>query len=361
MQKKAGKFTRKANGDVVIEGAAIRPTKKSDLVPVENTMPALTDVSADQLIARAIDKGVDVGTMERLLAMRKELKAEFAEEQYNKAMAKFQSECPIIEKRKEVKDDKGKVLYKYAPLDDIVMQVRDILAANGFSYSWDTEENESTITPICIVTHISGHSKRSRFNIPSKGGTSIMSGPQKAAAALTFGKRYAFCNALGIMTGDEDVDAAKDVVEPEPKKEKAKPAEPVYVSGGAVIAIRQLFEQLNVDEAARTAWLVKVYNANGIERLTADQGKKVTVALQAKLKASMEKEKEPVVNVVDPSMTGKETAPIDAERKGWTERAMNCKNQVEAEEIMREMNERNESVPVKEVAKGIMTRIGFNL
>lgn len=360
MKAKTAKFTRKANGDVVIEGATVRRARKSDLVPVNDPTPMMSEPSTDQLISQAIEKGVDVGTMERLLAMRKELRAEFAEEQYNRAMAKFQSECPVIEKRKQAKDGE-KLLYKYAPLDDIVEQTRDIIANNGFSYSWDTEENESTITVFCIVTHTNGHSKRSRFNIPSKGGTSIMSGPQKAAAALTFGKRYAFCNAFGIMTGDEDVDAAKNVVEPEAKKEKPAPKEPVYVSGGTVIAIRQLFEQLNVDETARLSWLMKVYKASGIEYLTVDQGKKVMEALQAKLKKAVDEKKETVVNIVDPSMTGKETAPIDSERKGWTERAMNCKNQTEAEEIMREMNERNESQPVKEVAKGIMTRIGFNL
>ena len=34
-----------------------------------------------------------------------------------------------------------------------------------------------------------------------------MSQTQVEAAALTFAKRYAFCNAFGILTGDEDTDA----------------------------------------------------------------------------------------------------------------------------------------------------------
>ena len=34
-----------------------------------------------------------------------------------------------------------------------------------------------------------------------------MSGSQQNAAANTFSKRYALCNALGILTGDEDTDA----------------------------------------------------------------------------------------------------------------------------------------------------------
>ena len=36
-----------------------------------------------------------------------------------------------------------------------------------------------------------------------------MSQTQVEAAALTFAKRYAFCNAFGILTGDEDTDAKR--------------------------------------------------------------------------------------------------------------------------------------------------------
>ena len=56
---------------------------------------------AEALIAKAIDKNVPVETMERLLAMRRELKAEWAKEEFDKAMSAFQSDCPIIKKRRE--------------------------------------------------------------------------------------------------------------------------------------------------------------------------------------------------------------------------------------------------------------------
>ena len=52
----------------------------------------------ESLIAKAIDKNVSVETMERLLIMRRELKAEWAQTEFDKAMAAFQSECPIIKK-----------------------------------------------------------------------------------------------------------------------------------------------------------------------------------------------------------------------------------------------------------------------
>jgi len=55
---------------------------------------------AEALIAKAIDKNVHVETTERLLMMRRELKAEWAKEAFDKAMSAFQAECPIIKKNK---------------------------------------------------------------------------------------------------------------------------------------------------------------------------------------------------------------------------------------------------------------------
>jgi hypothetical protein len=72
---------------------------KKEIVVKETTV-ALRDNSADALIKQAIEKGTDVATMEKLLAMRKELKAEWSKEQFDKAMAKFQNDCPIIKKGK---------------------------------------------------------------------------------------------------------------------------------------------------------------------------------------------------------------------------------------------------------------------
>jgi len=53
----------------------------------------------ETLIAQAIDKNVPVQTMERLLVMRRELKAEFAKEAFDKAMSEFQAGARQLEKR----------------------------------------------------------------------------------------------------------------------------------------------------------------------------------------------------------------------------------------------------------------------
>jgi hypothetical protein len=83
---------------------------------------APTNNSIEALIAKAIDKNVPVETMERLLAMRRELRAEWAKEEFDKAMAAFQAECPIIDKSSKVSF--GTTRYSYAALDEIVKEVK---------------------------------------------------------------------------------------------------------------------------------------------------------------------------------------------------------------------------------------------
>jgi len=165
---------------------------------------------AEMLIAKAIDKNVPVETMERLLVIRRELKAEWAKAEFDKAMSAFQSDCPIIKKTKSVKTNAGDLAYKYAPLESIVEQVKELLCKHGFSYSVDQPESKQGYIKVAMtVKHSSGHSEVTCLDLPLGNKTSIMSQTQVEAAALTFAKRYAFCNAFGILTGDEDTDAKR--------------------------------------------------------------------------------------------------------------------------------------------------------
>lgn len=164
------------------------------------------EVSIEALLSQAIDKGVPVETMERLLAMRTQLKREAAKEAFDMAMAKFQAECPVIQKTKAVRNN-GQIVYKYEPIEGIVSQVRLPLRDNGFSYSTGMELKELGVKVTVKVTHELGHSEETSMEVPFGAKTGIMSHSQVTAAATTFAKRYAFCNAFGILTGDEDTDA----------------------------------------------------------------------------------------------------------------------------------------------------------
>lgn len=179
---------------------------KKDVAEVSN----VNVLNPSHLLEMAVKQNASIETIEKLLAMRRELKAEWAKEQYDLAMAKFQSECPIIKKTKSgAKTKGGTVAYKYAPLDSIIAQVKDLLDKHGFSYTFKTETQKDGVKVMCIGKHKDGHQETSEIEIPLGKRTDIMSDSQVVASALTFAKRYAFCNVFGIMTADEDDDAGK--------------------------------------------------------------------------------------------------------------------------------------------------------
>jgi hypothetical protein len=228
-------------GNAVAEEA--RKVREAALEPAQEarTLPAVRR-TAEDLIALAVERGAGIETIERMMAVRRELNAEQAKAAFDVAMSEFQAGCPVIVKRKAVYNGEkkgGGIRYVYAPLDDIVRQVGPILSAHGLSHTEDavveassvpdamlsdaimkgaSEEqlrllsiaykgmHPSWVVAVCTVSHIAGHSETKTFRIPVDH-ESYMTAPQQFASALTFGKRYAFCNALGILTGDEDNDA----------------------------------------------------------------------------------------------------------------------------------------------------------
>lgn len=184
---------------VVREIDILQPTKNQE-----------EGISVESMIVQAIKSKVPVETMERILAMRRELKAEFAKKAYDESMAEFQAKCPTIKKTKEVKTKAGIVAYRFAPLESIVEQVAPFLQVSGFSYSTTMELLPTGVRVVVKSTHKEGHSELSPMEVPLGNKTDIMSASQVVAAAQTFAKRYAFCNAFGILTGDEDNDGQTD-------------------------------------------------------------------------------------------------------------------------------------------------------
>ena len=247
-------------------------TKKEEkqeraLVPVKH--------DAEALIALAIEKNVSVDTMERLLAMRRELKAERAKEEFDKALSAFQAECPIIKKTKGVNTNAGDLAYKYAPLECIVEQVKDFLSKHGFSYSVDQPEAKPGYIKVALtVKHTFGHSEVTSVALPLGNKTSIMSQTQVEAAALTFAKRYAFCNAFGILTGDEDTDAKP--VNVEHGKLQAEQ------TGNSLITLKQtgFIKGLLKKKGFTEQDLMRKYKVTDISQLTSGKASRVIENLQ---------------------------------------------------------------------------------
>ena len=180
------------------------------------------NLSPEGLIYQAIKQGTPVEHMERIIAMGRELRAEQAKQAYYQAMADLQSVMPTIRKKKEVKNKDGTKRYAFAPLESIIDQVGALIREHGFSYKITTDVDEKWVKAVVHITHVQGHTEDSDFKVPVDT-ESYMTAPQKFASALTFAKRYAFIDAFGIVTADEDNDAASAPVETtEQRFDKAK-------------------------------------------------------------------------------------------------------------------------------------------
>ena len=78
------------------------------------------------------------------------------------------------------------------------------------------KQEKGSVTVICIVHHLAGHSEQSEVTVPYDINSS-MNDIQKQGAAITYAQRYAFCNAFGIAPGEDD-----DAQSLNPKKEENK-------------------------------------------------------------------------------------------------------------------------------------------
>jgi len=237
--------------------------------------------NAEALIALAIEKNVPVETMERLLAMRRELRVERAKEEFDKAMSAFQAECPIIKKTKGVHTDSGDLAFKYAPLECIVEQVKGFLSKNGFSYSVDQQETDPGYIKVALtVKHSFGHSEVTIVRLALGNKTRLMSQTQVEAATLTFAKRYAFCNAFGILTGDEDLDGVSR--NSEGRSPVALPAGNGHRNGYRHISPKQdaFIKSLLKQKGYREQDVMIKYEVTGISQLASAQASQIIENLQ---------------------------------------------------------------------------------
>ena len=125
------------------------------------------------------------------------------------AIARFQSKCPAIPKTRRVEFPSrkgGTVSYSYAPLEEIAAVIREPLFENGLGYTWDSETTDAGVCCTCTLRHRDGAKLTATFTAPVDT-EAKMSGPQRAAAALTYARRQSLVQVLGLTTADDDTDA----------------------------------------------------------------------------------------------------------------------------------------------------------
>lgn len=155
------------------------------------------------LLEKAIEKGVTVESLEKLMALQERWEANQARKQFFEALAKFQQKCPVLKKTKAVSFNQTK--YKYTPLPSIVNQIKDILADYGLTYRWETKDENTSLHVTCIITHKDGHSENTSMSAAADD-SGNKNKIQARGSAITYLQRYTLIGALGISSADDDND-----------------------------------------------------------------------------------------------------------------------------------------------------------
>lgn len=223
----------------VSERMAVTPPKPFERVELA---PA-GEPSLLRIIERAVEMGAGVEALEKIVALQERVQAGKARAEFFAALAAFQRDCPPVPKTKTARitpRSGASYEYDFAPLDVIAEHIRQPLAAQGLSYTWDSTVEGGKLTCVCSLRHLGGHVETASFTLPIDN-PSGMSEQQKVASALTFAKRQTLTSVAGITTADTDDDAGEE--------------KPVVISERQAADLEALADEVNVDKAKFLGWL----------------------------------------------------------------------------------------------------------
>jgi hypothetical protein len=220
----------------------------------------------DALMAIVQRTDIDPDRLEKFLDLQIKMENRQAELAFNNALAQFQGDCPIIQKSRKIDFEagKGRVKYNYSPLDEIVHIIKPILSKYGLSYSFDMKANAGTTDLLTTISHRDGFSKTFTYPFDTIHDDGRMNSSQRRKSALTYAKRGALENALGIVTAEEDDDARRAVNDP--------------ITAAQTDEIMELIKVTKSDEAKFLAFL----KVKSLSELSEYEGRKAIMALKEK-------------------------------------------------------------------------------
>lgn len=172
---------------------------QQDLAPATQAADIMT------VIARAAaDPSMDVAKMQALLDMQERLMKRQAEVEFKAAKARIQPGLPTINKAGRI-EVQGQIRSRFARYEDIHSALKPLLAGEGFTQSFNTEDVSGKVRISLTVSHHLGHSETVSLLLPvdTQGAKSPLQG---VGSTYTFGKRYLVINYWDIKTTDDPMD-----------------------------------------------------------------------------------------------------------------------------------------------------------
>lgn len=166
------------------------------------------DTSILAVISRAAaDPTCDIEKMERLLAMHERMQAKTAETEFNAALSRVQGDMGRI----AADATNSQTRSQYATYGKLDSALRPKYTKEGFSLSFGTEPApEGMVGMVCFVSHIGGHTREYRANVPSDGkgakGGDVMTKTHAFGSGTSYGMRYLLKMVFNVAIGEEDDD-----------------------------------------------------------------------------------------------------------------------------------------------------------
>jgi len=177
-----------------------------NVTAVQTTIPIDPVLSpTDQLIRFALESDVDMERFKALIDLKNREEDRAAALAFDKKFSAMQKGLPIIKKGKQVKDDNGKLMYAYAPLEAIQRECDPIIAKFGFSYRW-REENVGEGKRVTMRVSGHGHFEETTFDVPKVAANKWSNAVQAMGSMTTYGHRYTYIAGFGITVEGADDD-----------------------------------------------------------------------------------------------------------------------------------------------------------
>lgn len=213
------------------DGLALEPLPAHPVVTAAAPAPATAAqvMSPHQMVQMAVEKGMSLETIDKLLgmaervdAMREAERKRLAESAYIRAIAGVKAQVVTITKTKHVhyvtKGEGGKVTgavdFKHAELSDVMKAIAAPAQREGLTWNYPViEQGDGWLRVTCRLRHVDGHFEDLTLGAPEDH-SGKKNDIQAIASAITYLQRYTLKAILGIAEeGDDNQDrrAAEDV------------------------------------------------------------------------------------------------------------------------------------------------------
>lgn len=251
------------------------------LAEKEPPLPAPPDIGV--LMQAALAKGAEgAEALERLVSLYERMEDRRAKQEYARAMAAFQADCPTVPHNKTatVRSPRtgGVYSYTYAKIDHLAEFIRPYCRAHGLSYSFDSTEEEGRIHVRCIIRHVGGYSEGHNFSCRVDE-RAAMSASHQDGSALTVACRRALGLALGITTGAEDTDAANRI----PVDDDGLSSGVKTITPEQVIEIQSLLAQFGAEQSQMRDRFLKYMRVRRLQDMPMARYEEAVKAIQLRL------------------------------------------------------------------------------